>query len=371
MKKQIFILVVLVLATFANVNKSFGQILTGALSCPTPRTITCLTADAMHPVAGTAYTYEVTVPLPLTGTKTFKWIVTQEQTFITNGTLNITAAEIVGGQHIFAAGNELNAVSADPAGKDISITWKAFVPDPSLPVFVVIYVENAITCTTQNLKVYKIEPVNAFTLDIANVDVSGTVANWNVDGASCFAPIASAIYSSGPDGITYDYGKNYIYYTVTAANFNTSWRPVFQLSGLNAAQTSSIDWSYSNAPTVWNAMTGAGNGSYTTAGQVDAKAVGGSVGSNGECIIIRVTILNQKFEGLAVEPITLAVDGKTDLTQIPAKQTPDVHHAGAVGVCGLSDGFANDFATHNLQPRTTITDATSDVPNPTNYLPSK
>jgi len=118
-------------------------------------------------------------------------------------------------------------------------------------------------------------------------------------------------------------------------------------------------------------MIGAGNTTYTTAGQVGAVVTGGAVGAGGECIIVRVTVLNQKFEGPAVLPVVLAVDGKTDLTQLLAAQTSDVHYTGAVGVCGVADGFTNDIATHNLQPRPTITDAIPDVPNPTNYLPSK
>ena len=115
-------------------------------------------------------------------------------------------------------------------------------------------------------------------------------------------------------------------------------------------------------------MTGAGNADYTTTSQVDAKDASGTVGTAGECIIVRVTVVNQKFEGLAVEPIVLAVDGQTQLSL--ATPLKDIH-TGSGAQCGKDDNFDNDKATHNLQPRPTITDGISDTPNPTNYLPSK
>src|SRR3989339_833928 len=107
MKKQISILI---LALLASVAVSFGQnALTNTPTLLNPRAmdVTCLSADALHPVAGTPYTYAVTVPTPV-GTKTFKWLVTQEKTFLTAGLLNETDTEIVGGTHVAAAGTELN-----------------------------------------------------------------------------------------------------------------------------------------------------------------------------------------------------------------------------------------------------------------------
>ena len=375
MKKQILFIAFLALAVFANVNKSYGQELTGTLTCPVPQAVvaTCLSSDALHPIPGTPYTYSITVPAPALGTRSYKWIVTQEKTFITTGTLNVTNAESVGGTHVAAAGAELNAANGDaaPDGKDISITWKSFVHDPAAPVFVVIYVENLETCTTQNLKVYQIEPKNAFTLDIANLAVDGTFSAYGTALETCFSNIASATYDPavGANGVIYDYGTNYIYYTVTAANFTTSWRPTFRLSGLDALQDVEMHWAYQSTPTVWAAMTGGGtNGDYTTTGTVDAKDATGTVGTAGECIIVRLKVDHNKFEGLALLPITLAVDGQTQL----ALTTPlkDVHHATGAQ-CGLDDNFDNDKSTHNLKPRPTITDAIPEVPNPTNYLPSK
>lgn len=347
MKKQFSILI---LALIASVTVSYGQnALTAAPTCPVPRAldVTCLAADALHPVAGTPYTYQVTVPTPA-GTKTFKWIVTQEQTFLTNALLNETNAEIVGGAHIAAAGSELNTVSADPAGLDITITWKSFIHDAALPVFVVIYVENAdpAGCTTQNLKVYQIEPKNAFTLDITNIGVDAVKTAYGTDLITCVSNITSAVYDpTAPVGVIYDFGIDYIYYVVTAANFTTSWQPDFLLTGNSGVdgETTLIEWALPADATVatgWNAITV----------PVPAQDPTGTVGAAGECIIVRLTVDHNKDEVLTALPLALAVDGQTNLAGVPL---PDLHHVD----CSI-DLFANDIATHILNPRPDIQNAT-------------
>jgi hypothetical protein len=66
MKRQV-LLISFVLAICLNVKVVSGQNISGPLSAvPAPKTITCLTSDALHPIAGTEYTYQVTVPNPLT-----------------------------------------------------------------------------------------------------------------------------------------------------------------------------------------------------------------------------------------------------------------------------------------------------------------
>lgn len=355
MKKQLFILV---LALVAGVTMSFGQTTSslpsgGAITPPTPRgfDVGILTSDALHPVAGTPYTYSVTVPNP-SGTKSYKWIVTQEQTFLTTGVLNTTNAESVGGTHIAAAGAELNATTVEPAtsGEDIVITWKSFIHDPAKPVFVVIYVENNdATCVTQNVKVYQIEPVNSFTLDIANVQIDGTVTAYGTDYSTCVSNIASAVYSAG--GVVYDFGTDYLFYTITAANFTGSWALDMQLAGLASGQTATLDWAYSNAPNTWTAYT------LGTPATVNAQDPTGTVGAAGECIIVRVTVAHQKEEVLAAQTVTLSVDGISNTL-------PDLHY-----VTGLADGFTNDLANHIMKPRPTIQSTTTGTG--VNFLPNK
>lgn len=351
MKKQITILV---LVLMASVTFSWGQTIqtlpgTGAIVCPVPRgfPIGVLTSDALHPVAGTPYTYRVTVPAPL-GTKTFKWIITQEQTFITTGLLNTTNAEAVGGTHIAAAGAELNANTAAGFGEDIDITWKSFIHSAALPVFVVIYVENNDgTCTTQNLKVYQIEPVNSFTLDIANVKIDGTVLGYGINDSTCVSNIASAVYD--PAGsVAYDFGTDYLFYTVTAANFTGSWTMDLTLTGPTAKQVGTIEWAYSSTPTAWTAFA---LGTPATVNAIDAT---GTVGVAGECIIIRITVKHNNEEVILAQPIIVAVDGVSNTL-------PDLHYE-----TGAADGFTNDLASHIMKPRPTI-----DAVTPTPFLPIK
>jgi hypothetical protein len=325
-------------------HRVFSQELSGTLTCPVPRAIdvTCLASDALHPLPGVPYTYAVTVPSP-PGVKSFRWIVTQEQTFLTSGLLNLANAESAGGQHVSAAGPELNSTTAEGTGEDISITWKSFTHDPSRPLFLVIYVENSDGCITQNLKVFQIQPQEAFTLDIAGVKTDGTVMGWDVPAESCVSDIASARYdAAATDGMVYDYGTNYLFFAVTAANFSTSWQPAFQLAGTTAAQASTIEWAYASAPATWNAASTV----------VEAKSSDGSVGASGECIIVRVTVRHNSEEVLAAMNITLAVDGLTNLAAPVADRKPDLHFTGAQ--CGQADGFGNDIAVHTLKPRPTV-----------------
>jgi len=360
MKKQLFSLV---LALVAGVTLSFGQnALSVVPTAPAPRAldVTCLSSDALHPVAGTPYTYAVTVPTPA-GTKSFKWIVTQEKTFLANGILNEANAEAAGGTHIAAAGTELNAVSADPVGLDITITWKSFIHDAALPVFVVIYVENADAagCTTQNVKVYQIEPKNAFTLDITNIALDGTKSAYGDNLTTCVSNIASATYdAAAPTGVVYDFGVDYIYYAVTAANFTTSWQPTFQITGLaGGTQTSLIEWAYpanANVATGWNATTA----------PVLAQDPTGTVGAAGECVIVRVTVDHNSEEVLTALNIQLAIDGLTNLAAAAASQLPDLHYVD----CSI-DNFTNDITTHVLNPRADIQSATPGAG--VNFLPKK
>ena len=360
--KKLFTILILVL--MANVTLVWGQttaVLGGLVTCPVPQAIpiAVLPNDALHPVPGTSYTYSVSVPAPVGGTKSYKWIVTQQQTFLTTGVLNITGAEAVGGLHIAAAGAaELNNTITEPtaSGEDIDITWKSFIHDAAQPVFVVIYVENNDgTCTTQNMKVYQIEPVNAFTLDIANVEQTGTVEAYGATYSTCVSNIASAIYDGtvGALGVIYDFGTDYLFFTVTAANFTTSWDMSLTVTGITGTQAiTNVDWAYNNAPTTWAAFT------LGTPSTVNVQT-GSTVGIAGECILIRVTIAHNKEEVLLPQTITVAVDGVTNVT------LPDLHH-----VDGVADGFTNDLALHIMKPRPTINSTTPTFPG-VDFLPKK
>jgi len=363
MKKQIFILIVALFSI--SLSSAYGQVV-----CPAPRPVdpTCLPNDAMHPMAGAPYNYIVTVPTP-PGTKEFTWLVTQDKNFIVApGTLT-SNREAVGGNFLAATGTGYNDPVTGTA--TLSLTWKSFTYDAANPVFVVIQVKNtdpsAGACLTNNLKVFKIQPVNAFTLDIANVaEDKTTVSPYETSINRCISPVVSATYDpTAPEGVLYDFGVDYLYYVVTAANFSTSWLPSLQVTAIDAKETvTAVEW-FRPTDTAFGtpgAMTLSGS-TYTASAPVPVLDASGTVGSAGECIVIRVTIDHtngaNQYEGLADETVTIAVDGKTQL----AATTPvgDIHFSKTVGIaadCGLEDGFRNDISTQIIKARPDIQSAT-------------
>lgn len=359
MKKQLLILIIALFAI--GISGAYAQ-----TTCPVPRPVACLTGDALHPIAGTPYTYLVNVPTP-PGTNAFQWYVTQDPNFIAAGVLNFVTATPVGGPFVAAADAWYNTSTA--GANSISITWQSFSYNPANPIFVVINVLNTgATCNTQNLKVYKIEPQNAFTLDIANVDQLGATLAYGTGNSFCIHDVVTATFdATAPEGVLYDFGTDYMYFVVTAANYSTSWMPSIQLTGIDAEETVAVEWAYSTstpaAYTVAGTFTLAA-GTWTTVTPVLAQAAGGSVGQAGECILIRVTLDHSNaalnYEGLTDETITLAVDGVTNLAAVPpATQIPDVHYLLGDPLCGLADGFANDVATQVLLARPDIQNGTA------------
>ena len=375
MKKQIFILTVALFAI--GMSKAFGQ-LTAAVTCPVPRTIdvTCLPSDALHPIPGTPYDYTVVVPTPA-GTKAYTWFVTQDPNFIAAGVLTANR-ETSPGVHIAASGTGYNNPATGAA--TLSLTWKSFVPDPALPVFVVINVTNqapAPGCLSMNMKVFKIDPVNAFTLDIANVGPAGGAPSaYETSIDRCIHDIVSATYDATAGGVVYDFGVDYLYYVVTAANFSTSWLPSVNVPAIDAKETvTAVEWfrPTDNAFATPGAFTDAA-GTWTANAAVPVLDPSGTVGAAGECIVIRVTVDHtngaNNYQGLTDETVTVAVDGKTQL----ALATPlgDIHFSKTVGTaadCGLEDGFRNDVATQIIKPRPDITAPAMPAPGLLPVLP--
>jgi hypothetical protein len=376
MKKQILILL-MVLVAIGFTTTVYGQLV--------PRPITCLSADALHPIAGTPYTYTISVPTP-TGAKTILWRVTQDQTFISNKAL-VALPEIPGTSDYLAAAdadyNTFNNVS--PGNLDMVLTWKSFTYDPLNPVFVIVHVANDDgTCNINNMKVYRIEPVNAFTLDIANTDPLGsTQAGYGTNPLlRCLSNVLTATYNSaGAGSVDYDFGLDTIYYEVVAANWSGQWKPSAQVAGLNAEETIiSVDWSYIfvPAPGAWPAhpMTLAG-GIYVSNDNVEPQGSPQppSVGAAGQSIFIRMiidhTVPPSNYEGLTDETFTLAVDGELysyNGTNWIATGVNDVHYDNGPNnppcPTPVEDGFTNDIAQQTLKARPDVQAVT-----PTPFLP--
>ena len=338
-----------------------------------PRTITCLSSDALHPVAGTPYNYIIDVPTP-DGTKEYTWLVTQDQHFINAGVLTANR-ENTSGNLLAVTGTGYNDVTNGT--NTLSLTWKNFAYDPNKPVFVVIQVKNDAgsgACVTQNMKVYKIQPQNSFTLDIANLlpgaspNVAGAIVpgyGSNID--KCIHDIVDAAYdANAPEGVIYDYGTDYMFYEVVAANFTDSWKPSFTLDGVDANETVTVEWATDKAFTTTHSLTLAA-GVWSSADVYNVVPAGGVVGSTGVSIYVRVTLdhstTTKNYQGLADEVVRLAVDGLTNLNAVaPALPLGDVHYANGVQSAGppvvcnplIVDGFVNDIAQQTLKPRPAI-----------------
>lgn len=369
MKKQILILVLLI--TSFSVAFAQAPTITGAADCPTPNAVVCLSADALHPVPGNPYNYQVDVPTPPTGTKTYNWFVTQDQQFINNSTLTtLIEANDGSGTHIQATGVGYN--NTGTGTNTISITWKSFTHDPAQPVFLVIYVEND-ACPTDNIRVYMIQPLHAFTLDLANLATDGSAPGATYD--VCVAPVSGATYDVGTGTVLMEYGVNYMFYAVSAANFTDSWMPSFQPAGAGLRDTrviTAVEWAYPTdavANANWHATTAAG-GIWTSTDPVEVQGTGNTVGQAGECIVVRMTITNNRVETTVAEPITFAVDGvmldPVNNNYTNAAAFGDIHFdENPVGnICPWFDGFTNDIVTQNLAPRPQI-----DAINPTPFVP--
>lgn len=347
---------------------AFGQL--------APRPVTCLTSDALHPVAGTPYNYTVNVPTP-PGSKTYTWLVTQDQTFITAGAL-VATPQVTGGPILAAASGWYNVPTLDQP--TISLTWQSFAYDPLAPVFVVIFVKNTTAgCVSQNIKVYKIEPQNAFTLDIANKNATMvTQAGYGSNIDRCISDIVSSTYSAtAPEGILNDYGVDYLYYEVVAANWSDAWKLSVQLTNIDPTEHVTVEWTKdATFATGLNLMTGSAIGTgatpalYATTVNVTPNS-GTFVGAAGESIYIRVKLdhsdlVTPSWEGLTDEVIALAVDAVT--VPITGTGVGDIHTAagGSPSGCPWVDLFANDIATQTVKARPAINAVT-----PTPFLPTK
>lgn len=355
-------------------SSAFGQL--------APRPVTCLSSDALHPVAGTPYNYTVTVPTP-PGSKTYTWLVTQDQTFVTAGVLTATATPNPG-TILAAASAWYNIPSLDQP--TISLTWQSFAYDSLNPVFVVIFVRNIASgggaCETQNVKVYKIQPKNSFTLDIANQNASkATQTGYGTNFDRCISKIVSSAYSAAaPEGVLYDFGADSLYYEVVAANWSDAWKLSVQITGIDPLEHVTVEWTKdATYATGLNAMAGSPIGTgvtpalYTSATNVTPSPPATTfVGAAGQSIFIRVILDHSvgtptpSWQGLVDEPFALAIDGVTVPTT--GAGVGDVHTAagGSPSTCPWVDLFANDIANQTLKARPTINAVT-----PTPFLPVK
>jgi hypothetical protein len=344
MKKLIFLF--MFLAFLAGTNQIYAQATPGSL----PRPLSC-TTDPWNPIAGVPYNYSADVN-PLTGEA--YWYATESTTFMTGG-VRVATEEAVGGVDVAAATNYMAAAPVNSNPTTTSITWTSqgladntvLATDPP-KLFVVVEYEAPVTGCANNMKVYPIRPINAFTVDIMNIeDATKVPLGYDVTDEQCIAGVVSAQWTANPvpnGSIDYDFGADTLYFEVIAANFTDSYTPSFQISGLLTVapsdQTADIDWGYVIGTYNHNVVTGAGNGNWIDDEDVLTNETNTS---GGVSIYVRVIVHNNDTEGLAQIPITLAVDAVNSAGQ------PDV-----ATNCTANPAFA-DAALQNVNPRPTVT----------------
>jgi hypothetical protein len=376
MKKQILILAMFTLALiFAGTSTVLGQALLPGITGTNPiDPLSCASgtyANFLHPIAGQTYTYQMDDPGPEI-VSNWTWFATKDPNFVTGAVLNTAnMLTVAPGQLLNTSVNYGVAGAAD----NVQITWTPQILTNTLyqgtpsttvfpsPTFVVGYGTG--TNCADNIKVYEINPIINFTIDIANIDTTtGVTQDWDFPITTCVDKVQSATYTAGKD-LLMDYGKNVIYFEVAAANFTKDFTPVFRLiSGLSAPQTAevSVYASYANAragtsPIVSTNWTSASVGAdWATATQF--TATNATDIAAGVSLFVKVIIRNTTFESLAANPFVLAVDardntntGKWDLADLDCTTPTDA-------------ADRDDQASNTINPRPTITGANIPDSNP-------
>jgi len=335
MKKQILILTFLVLAIIAGTSNSFGQ----ATHNSDPAAVVSCTNDALHPIAGKPYDYAVTTD-PTGGNYT--WWATTNTSFINAGALNNTSALTTPDVTAVTTAGFADYNTSDTENQ-IKLSWgtDALAAAATTPTFVAVYYEAPSGSCSDNLKVYQIDTVNAFTVDILSLDettLTADASGYSYAAAQCFDNVQSATWNAG--AMVYDYGTNVLYFEIVAANFTEEWTPTFTVSGLQGAQTATIEWDYTTAfGSPVSVVSGTASSSPATTNATDT--------STGVSIYARVTITNSTFEGIADTPITLAVNGTNTAGQADVVASD----------CSSPD---TNEATQTLTRRPTVTDNTDD-----------
>lgn len=337
MKKQLLLTAFLLLT---GLTVTFGQAVQGSA----PRPLTCTTGP-WSPIAGVPYDYSADVS-PLNGNAF--WYATTSTTFVTAGARTATV-ETAGGAVVAAATNYATPAAVNSNPTTTNITWTsgglaaATVLSTEAPKLFVVVEYSGAACAG-NMKVYPIRPINAFTVDIRNIeDASKTPLAYDATEDQCVDKIQSATWVAAPapnGSIDYDFGHDTLYYEVIAANFTGSFTPSFRLSGLIGDQTADIAYGTSIGTYGTSVTTGTGNGDYT--GSVVTTSLTNT--SNGVSIYVRVIIHNNDTELTVSNTVTLAVDA------VNASGQPDVLHTD----CTENAVYA-DAASQTVNPRPAIT----------------
>ena len=407
MKKQILILTLFTLALiFAGTNKAYAQpntnedaFLPGAAECRDAVPLGCVSdAGALNPLPGETYTYAIEGEgaTAITGVQWFVYnatptsatpagygpdIMVDESIATALSNMELTASS----DYLMTAEGHygtMTAVTGAPLPTSgvipftIDISWNSFDGNVN-EILLVAYVNG--DCVN-NIEVYRIQPAFSYTLDIAGLMPDGSL-NRTGDGSAgspyvysnaeeCVAPVWDATYTpAAPPGdrLTMDYGANYVYFTVNAANFVDSWEPTFSASHDNGSAITEIAWAYDGTSTTaadWHAANGSGIAAVVEVQAETAGVKDDAVGAAGECIVVRVLVEHGAVENAVVNSVSLIVNGimldpavandytNTDLADLDEP-------ASGTGAC--ESDLTTDTSVYDLTPRPDITTLTPDA----------
>lgn len=371
MKKQILFLMSIAAVFMLFSSKVNAQVTeldyidAAAVNCPAPTPLGNCAADTeLNPIPGKTYTYEISVN-PAVSSGNIRWYVynatANGSNIITGGSMvaAIAAAEADGGtsQYLLDAEDGVYNLGTGVTQTSIDISWQSF-DGSSTQILLIAYVEGELCA--DNIEVWRIEPSFAFTLDIAGLMEDGTTNYGAAPNANeCISLVEGASYDG--TNLTMDYGEDYIFFVVTAANFVHSWQPTFTIKD-NTTETTvgvgDVEWAYPDqaisATGTWNAATDV----------VLAQDASGAVGDAGECIVVRVYLDHGNAENDAAtgRSITLGVNGI--MYNIPTTDYSNTDLAdmdpGDTAPCTQTD---TDKATFDLTPRPEIIEANPAAPS--------
>lgn len=341
-----------------SVSNSFGQ----AVTWSAPRAFSC-TDDALHPIPGKRYTYQAVVDDP-TGAGEWRFWATTDPDFITDNSgtpvFNTgTALEVIAGELSYASADYNIDITVNDGTENtdgiIELAWTSTILNGTeyqvTPTFVVAYYVNADGCT-DNIKVWELDPLNGFIVDVIAMDpddLPGSKDGYDVTPETCVDVVESATYTSGT--MTYDYGDNYLYFEFVAANFTGYWIPDFDLTGLNAAQTVTYEYTlatpdtWGTAAPTWTPLITYGAATGTPTQISPASSVTDMTA--GVSIFVRATVDHANYENINGQTLTMTLDG------VNADGDYDVRNED----CTLPDPLAADgadVATSTITPRPDI-----------------
>lgn len=335
MKKQIFIILLLVMTSSTYVigqavHKSFPLPLTGCSNGP------------LSPIAGNSYNYSATAD-PSGGL--FHWWATTDQNFITSGANNIDDSLTIADGELLAYSSNYGSVPGTTQN-NVDITWSSttLAAAETTPTFVVFQYDAPAGGCANNLKVYIIDPINGFTVDIKNMYNDYDTAAYGVTIDTCVSPISSAVYVPVDTTVAYDFGDNQLLFEVVLANFSDAATVSFNIDDLVLSQTADLAWGYTPATAGTNSLgTDLGNGDVLATASIITSEPNTGVGVS---IFVLATVNNNSYEGLTDTPFTLAVNAEN------AEGNPDVVNSD----CTVAD--FEDTASQILLARPGVTDTT-------------